>query len=259
MSLQMKALSLRATNDDIAARASSSRRRRRRRNSFRRRLFCGTEEPSSSETKSKEEEEIVIKVFLALRPLDGFPDAFDLYPRWVLHHATVLEMTTSRRDDYYYEEEEDVEKRLQYLVDFAPKHPLALETAFKLLVLRTSVEGVIRHDIVNRKFTKRYASSSGMDLIGEVKRKSVLEAVAKSINSRSSSNNNSGSENSTDDDDDGGGAKNSDDNIREAYEAVDRVVAAEFYSLCDWRNLALCKNDCRDFHRAFVRYLGEEE
>jgi hypothetical protein len=257
MSLQMKALSLRATNDDIAARASSS---RRRRNPFRRRQrrFCGTE--ASSETKSKEEEEIVIKVFLALRPLDGFPDAFDLYPRWVLHHATVLEMTTSRRDDYYYEEEEDVEKRLQYLVDFAPKHPLALETAFKLLVLRTSVEGVIRHDIVNRKFTKRYASSSGMDLIGEVKRKSVLEAVAKSINSRSSSSNNSGSENSTDDDDDGGNAKNSDDNIREAaYEAVDRVVAAEFYSLCDWRNLALCKNDCRDFHRAFVRYLGEEE
>jgi len=253
MSLQMKALSLRATNDDIAARASSSRRRRRN-HSFRRRrqrrLFCGTE-ASSSETKSKEEE-IVIKVFLALRPLDGFPDAlFDLYPRRVLHHATVLEMTTSRDDDYYEEEEEEEEeKRLQYLVDFAPKHPLALETAFKLLVLRTSVEGVIRRDVVERKFTRRYASSSGMDLIGEVKRKSVLDAVATSIRSSTRSNNNSGSENSTDD-----------DNIREAaaYDAVDRVVAAEFYSLCDWRNLALCKNDCRDFHRAFVRYLGEEE
>jgi len=77
-----------------------------------------------------------------------------------------------------------------------------------------------------------------------------LDAVATSIRSSTRSNNNSGSENSTDD-----------DNIREAaaYDAVDRVAAAEFYSLCDWRNLALCKNDCRDFHRAFVRYLGEEE
>ena len=252
MSLQMKALvSLRATNDDIAARASSS---RRRRNPFRRRQrrLCGTE--ASSETKSKEEK-IVIKVFLALRPLDGFPDAFDLYPRRVLHHATVLEMTTSRRDDDYHEEEEDEEQRLQYLVDFAPKNPLALETAFKLLVLRRSVEGAIRREVVDRKFRKRYAPS-GMDLIGEVKRKSVLEAVARI--SSSSSSNFSGSGDSADDD---GGANNNgdDDDIREAYSAVDRVLEAEFYSLYDWRNLALCKNDCRDFHRAFVRYLGEEE
>lgn len=197
---------------------------------------------------------VVVKVFLAWRPLDGFPEALP-YPRQMSHHATVLEMTTkttttSRRG-----------QRLHYLVDFAPKNPLALETAFKLLVLRTSVEGAIRREVVDRKFRMRYAPS-GMDLIGEVKRKSVLEAVAR-ISSSSSSSNFSGSGDSTDD---GGGANNNgDDDIREAYGAVDRVLEAEFYSLYDWRNLALCKNDCRDFHRAFARYLlctttaGEEE
>ena len=212
---------------------------------------------------------MVVKVFLALRPLDGFPEALP-YPRQMSHHATVLEMTTktttttSRRDFYREEKEEEEEEegqRLHYLVDFAPKNPLALETAFKLLVLRRSVEGAIRREVVDRKFRKRYAPS-GMDLIGEVKRKSVLEAVARI--SSSSSSNFSGSGDSADDD---GGANNNgdDDDIREAYSAVDRVLEAEFYSLYDWRNLALCKNDCRDFHRAFARYLlctttaGEEE
>ena len=212
---------------------------------------------------------MVVKVFLALRPLDGFPEALP-YPRQMSHHATVLEMTTktttttSRRDFYREEKEEEEEEeegqRLHYLVDFAPKNPLALETAFKLLVLRRSVEGAIRREVVDRKFRKRYAPS-GMDLIGEVKRKSVLEAVARI--SSSSSSNFSGSGDSADDD--GGANNNGDDDIREAYSAVDRVLEAEFYSLYDWRNLALCKNDCRDFHRAFARYLlctttaGEEE
>jgi hypothetical protein len=240
----MKTLSLRA-HDDVAAFASSRSRRRNPRRRRQRRLR-GTE---ASSAKSKEEE-VVIKVFLALRPLDGFPKNAFAYPRQLLHHATVLEMTATSRDDYddreEEEEEEQQQQRLQYLVDFAPKNPLALETAFKLLVLRTSVEGVIRHEIVEEKCARRYASSSGMDLIGEVKRKSVLEAVARANAASINSSSNSGSGDSANDN-------------RLSYEAVDRVVEAEFYSLYDWQNLVLCKNDCRDFHRAFVRYLGEEE
>ena len=39
------------------------------------------------------------------------------------------------------------------------------------------------------------------------------------------------------------------------YEAVDRVSAKEFYASDDWRNLALCENDCRDFAKAYLKYL----
>ena len=259
-----KMKTLRATNNAVAA-ADARNGRRRRRNPRREGRSSRSSSSSSSSssvppkesgsktrsTKSKEESVGGIKVFLALRPLDGFPGKAFAYPRRALHHATVLEMTATSRNDHE-DEEEDEQQRLHYLVDFAPKNPLAVETAFKLLVLRTSVEGAIRREVVDRKCTKRYAPS-GMDLIGEVKRKSVLEAVARISSSGS------GSGDSTDD----GGTNNS-DNIREAYGAVDRVAEAEFYSLYDWRNLALCENDCRDFHRAFARYLlcttaGEEE
>ena len=268
-----KMKTLRATNNAVAA--ADARNGRRRRNPRREGRSSRSSSSSSSSssvppkesgsktrsTKSKEESIGGIKVFLALRPLDGFPGKAFAYPRRALHHATVLEMTATSRNDHEDEEEEE-QQRLHYLVDFAPKNPLAVETAFKLLVLRTSVEGAIRREVVDRKCTKRYAPS-GMDLIGEVKRKSVLEAVARISSSSSSSSNFSGSVDSTDDD--GGANNNSDDDIREAYGAVDRVLEAEFYSLYDWRNLALCKNDCRDFHRAFARYLlctttaGEEE
>lgn len=180
--------------------------------------------------------EVNIKIFLALRPLDGFEFVHKLlrngklYPKTFLHHATVLEILSDREDDNT--------NSLQYLVDFAPKNSLQIETAFKLLVLRTQVPGVIRHEIVHKTFTRKYASS-GLELIGEVKRKSILEAVLFALSSSSS-----------DDEED----KNSKMNTI-LYEAVDRVSAKEFYASDDWRNLALCENDCRDFAKAYLKYL----
>ena len=180
--------------------------------------------------------EVNIKIFLALRPLDGFEFVHKLlrngklYPKTFLHHATVLEILSDREDDNT--------NSLQYLVDFAPKNSLQIETAFKLLVLRTQVPGVIRHEIVHKTFTRKYASS-GLEFIGEVKRKSILEAVLFALSSSSS-----------DDEED----KNSKMNTI-LYEAVDRVSAEEFYASDDWRNLALCENDCRDFAKAYLKYL----
>jgi hypothetical protein len=180
--------------------------------------------------------EVNIKIFRALRPLDGFEFVHKLlrngklYPKTFLHHATVLEILSDREDDNT--------NSLQYLVDFAPKNSLQIETAFKLLVLRTQVPGVIRHEIVHKTFTRKYASS-GLELIGEVKRKSILEAVLFALSSSSS-----------DDEED----KNSKMNTI-LYEAVDRVSAKEFYASDDWRNLALCENDCRDFAKAYLKYL----
>lgn len=177
-----------------------------------------------------------IKIFLALRPLDGFESIHKLlrngklYPKTFLHHATVLEILSDREDDNT--------NSLQYLVDFAPKNSLQIETAFKLLVLRTQVPGVIRHEIVHKTFTSKYATS-GLEFIGEVKRKSILEAVLFALNSSS-----------FDDEED----KNSKMNTI-LYEAVDRVSAEEFYASDDWRNLALCENDCRDFAKAYLKYL----
>ena len=121
-----------------------------------------------------------------------------LYPKTFLHHATVLEILSDREDDS--------KNSLQYLVDFAPKNSLQIETAFKLLVLRTQVPGVIRHEIVHKTFTSKYATS-GLEFIGEVKRKSILEAVLFALNSSS-----------FDDEED----KNSKMNTI-LYEAVDRV------------------------------------
>ena len=180
--------------------------------------------------------EVNIKIFRALRPLDGFEFVHKLlrngklYPKTFLHHATVLEILSDREDDNT--------NSLQYLVDFAPKNSLQIETAFKLLVLRTQVPGVIRHEIVHKTFTRKYASS-GLEFIGEVKRKSILEAVLFALSSSSS-----------DDEED----KNSKMNTI-LYEAVDRVSAKEFYASDDWRNLALCENDCRDFAKAYLKYL----
>ena len=180
--------------------------------------------------------EVNIKIFRALRPLDGFEFVHKLlrngklYPKTFLHHTTVLEILSDREDDNT--------NSLQYLVDFAPKNSLQIETAFKLLVLRTQVPGVIRHEIVHKTFTRKYASS-GLELIGEVKRKSILEAVLFALSSSSS-----------DDEED----KNSKMNTI-LYEAVDRVSAEEFYASDDWRNLALCENDCRDFAKAYLKYL----
>ena len=180
--------------------------------------------------------EVNIKIFLALRPLDGFESIHKLlrngklYPKTFLHHATVLEILSDREDDS--------KNSLQYLVDFAPKNSLQIETAFKLLVLRTQVPGIIRHEIVNKTFTSKYATS-GLEFIGEVKRKSILEAVLFALSSSS-----------FDDEED----KNSKMNTI-LYEAVDRVSAEEFYASDDWRNLALCENDCRDFAKAYLKYL----
>ena len=180
--------------------------------------------------------EVNIKIFRAVRPLDGFEFVHKLlrngklYPKTFLHHTTVLEILSDREDDNT--------NSLQYLVDFAPKNSLQIETAFKLLVLRTQVPGVIRHEIVHKTFTRKYASS-GLELIGEVKRKSILEAVLFALSSSSS-----------DDEED----KNSKMNTI-LYEAVDRVSAEEFYASDDWRNLALCENDCRDFAKAYLKYL----
>ena len=180
--------------------------------------------------------EVNIKIFRALRPLDGFEFVHKLlrngklYPKTFLHHTTVLEILSDREDDNT--------NSLQYLVDFAPKNSLQIETAFKLLVLRTQVPGVIRHEIVHKTFTRKYASS-GLEFIGEVKRKSILEAVLFALSSSS-----------FDDEED----KNSKMNTI-LYEAVDRVSAEEFYASDDWRNLALCENDCRDFAKAYLKYL----
>ena len=209
------------------------RRKRRQRSAqktSRTRATTPTKEPGG---KGKE---VNIKIFLALRPLDGFEFVHKLlrngklYPKTFLHHATVLEILNDSEDERT--------NSLQYLVDFAPKNSLQIETAFKLLVLRTQVPGVIRHEIVHKTFTRKYASS-GLEFIGEVKRKSILEAVLFALSSSSS-----------DDEED----KNSKMNTI-LYEAVDRVSAKEFYASDDWRNLALCENDCRDFAKAYLKYL----
>ena len=149
--------------------------------------------------------EVNIKIFLALRPLDGFEEIHKLlrngklYPKTFLHHATVLEILNDSADEST--------NSLQYLVDFAPKNSLQIETAFKLLVLRTQVPGVIRHEIVHKTFTSKYASS-GLEFIGEVKRKSILEAVLFASSSFD------------DDSEDNSKMKN-----EILYEAVDRVSA----------------------------------
>ena len=129
------------------------------------------------------------------------------------------------------------ETSLHYLVDFAPKNALAVDTAFKLLVLRTSVQGVIRHEIVEKTFTNRYALS-GIEQIGEVKRKSILEAAFDAANASAA---------------DAEASK-----TRGAYEAIDRVSEEEFYAFYDWQNLKLCENDCRDFARAYLEYLLDD-
>ena len=204
--------------------------RQRRAQKLRTRATTATKESGG---KGKE---VNIKIFLALRPLDGFESIHKLlrngklYPKTFLHHATVLEILSDREDDS--------KNSLQYLVDFAPKNSLQIETAFKLLVLRTQVPGVIRHEIVHKTFTSKYATS-GLEFIGEVKRKSILEAVLFALNSSSF---------------DDEGDKNSKMNTI-LYEAVDRVSAEEFYASDDWRNLALCENDCRDFAKAYLKYL----
>lgn len=204
--------------------------RQRRAQKLRTRATTATKESGG---KGKE---VNIKIFLALRPLDGFESIHKLlrngklYPKTFLHHATVLEILSDREDDS--------KNSLQYLVDFAPKNSLQIETAFKLLVLRRQVPGVIRHEIVHKTFTSKYATS-GLEFIGEVKRKSILEAVLFALNSSS-----------FDDEED----KNSKMNTI-LYEAVDRVSAEEFYASDDWRNLALGENDCRDFAKAYLKYL----
>lgn len=210
-------------------------RRKQRQRSAQKTLRTRATTPTK-ESGGKGKEEVNIKIFLALRPLDGFEFVHKLlrngklYPKTFLHHATVLEILNDSEDEST--------NSLQYLVDFAPKNSLQIETAFKLLVLRTQVPGVIRHEIVHKTFTRKYASS-GLELIGEVKRKSILEAVLFALSSSSS-----------DDEED----KNSKMNTI-LYEAVDRVSAKEFYASDDWRNLALCENDCRDFAKAYLKYL----
>ena len=208
-------------------------RRKRRQRSAQTSRTRATTPTKESGGKGKE---VNIKIFLALRPLDGFEFVHKLlrngklYPKTFLHHATVLEILNDSEDERT--------NSLQYLVDFAPKNSLQIETAFKLLVLRTQVPGVIRHEIVHKTFTRKYASS-GLEFIGEVKRKSILEAVLFALSSSS-----------FDDEED----KNSKMNTI-LYEAVDRVSAKEFYASDDWRNLALCENDCRDFAKAYLKYL----
>lgn len=203
--------------------------RQRRAQKLRTRATTATKESGG---KGKE---VNIKIFLALRPLDGFEEIHKLlrngklYPKTFLHHATVLEILNDSADEST--------NSLQYLVDFAPKNSLQIETAFKLLVLRTQVPGVIRHEIVHKTFTSKYASS-GLEFIGEVKRKSILEAVLFASSSFD------------DDSEDNSKMKN-----EILYEAVDRVSAEEFYASDDWRNLALCENDCRDFAKAYLKYL----
>ena len=195
----------------------------------------------------QKEEVVTLKVFLATRPLDGFERVHEilgggkLYPKQLLHHATVVEMTTERSrwmTSAGSEPSEGTkeETSLHYLVDFAPKNALAVDTAFKLLVLRTSVQGVIRHEIVEKTFTNRYALS-GIEQIGEVKRKSILEAVFDAANAS---------------------AADAASKKRGAYEAIDRVSEEEFYAFYDWQNLKLCENDCRDFARAYLEYLSDD-
>ena len=153
------------------------RRKRRQRSAQKTSRTRATTPTKESGGKGKE---VNIKIFLALRPLDGFEFVHKLlrngklYPKTFLHHATVLEILSDREDDS--------KNSLQYLVDFAPKNSLQIETAFKLLVLRTQVPGVIRHEIVHKTFTSKYATS-GLEFIGEVKRKSILEAVLFALNS----------------------------------------------------------------------------
>ena len=209
-------------------------RRKRRQRSAQKTLRTRATTPTKeSGGKGKE---VNIKIFLALRPLDGFEYIHKLlrngklYPKTFLHHATVLEILNDSEDES--------KNSLQYLVDFAPKNSLQIETAFKLLILRTQVPGVIRHEIVHKTFTSKYVTS-GLEFIGEVKRKSILEAVLFALSSSS-----------FDDEED----KNSKMNTI-LYEAVDRVSAEEFYARDDWRNLALCENDCRDFAKAYLKYL----
>ena len=195
----------------------------------------------------QKEEVVTLKVFLATRPLDGFERVHEilgggkLYPKQLLHQATVVEMTTERSrwmTSAGSEPSEGTkeETSLHYLVDFAPKNALAVDTAFKLLVLRTSVQGVIRHEIVEKTFTNRYALS-GIEQIGEVKRKSILEAVFDAANAS---------------------AADAASKKRGAYEAIDRVSEEEFYAFYDWQNLKLCENDCRDFARAYLEYLSDD-
>ena len=214
------------------------RRRRRPTASLRRRRASAKktiqEEDKEDEDKEEDEDEVTprsLKVYLATRPLDGFERVHEilgggkLYPKQLLHHATVVEMTTERSAS------------LHYLVDFAPKNALAVDTAFKLVVLRTSVRGVIRHEIVEKTFTNRYALS-GIEQIGEVKRKSILEAAFDAANASAA---------------DAEASK-----TRGAYEAIDRVSEEEFYAFYDWQNLKLCENDCRDFARAYLEYLLDD-
>ena len=108
-------------------------RRKRRQRSAQKTLRTRATTPTKeSGGKGKE---VNIKIFLALRPLDGFEFVHKLlrngklYPKTFLHHATVLEILNDSEDEST--------NSLQYLVDFAPKNSLQIETAFKLLVLRT--------------------------------------------------------------------------------------------------------------------------
>ena len=231
------------------------RRRRRPTASLRRRRASAKksiqEEDKEDEDKEEDEDEVTprsLKVYLATRPLDGFERVHEilgggkLYPKQLLHHATVVEMTTERSrwmTSAGSEPSEGTkeETSLHYLVDFAPKNALAVDTAFKLVVLRTSVRGVIRHEIVEKTFTNRYALS-GIEQIGEVKRKSILEAAFDAANASAA---------------DAEASK-----TRGAYEAIDRVSEEEFYAFYDWQNLKLCENDCRDFARAYLEYLLDD-
>ena len=85
------------------------RRRRRPTASLRRRRAISAkksiQEEEDKEEEDKDEEEVTprsLKVFLATRPLDGFERVHEilgggkLYPKQLLHHATVVEMTTER-------------------------------------------------------------------------------------------------------------------------------------------------------------------
>ena len=233
-------------------RRGRGRRRRRPTASLRRRRAISAKKSIQEEDKEEDEEEEVtprsLKVFLATRPLDGFERVHEilgggkLYPKQLLHHATVVEMTTERSrwmTSAGSEPSEGTkeETSLHYLVDFAPKNALAVDTAFKLVVLRTSVRGVIRHEIVEKTFTNRYALS-GIEQIGEVKRKSILEAAFDAANASAA---------------DAEASK-----TRGAYEAIDRVSEEEFYAFYDWQNLKLCENDCRDFARAYLEYLLDD-
>ena len=228
-------------------------RRRRPTASLRRRRASAKKsiQEEDKEEDEEEEEEVTprsLKVFLATRPLDGFERVHEilgggkLYPKQLLHHATVVEMTTERSrwmTSAGSEPSEGTkeETSLHYLVDFAPKNALAVDMAFKLVVLRTSVRGVIRHEIVEKTFTNRYALS-GIEQIGEVKRKSILEAAFDAANASAA---------------DAEASK-----TRGAYEAIDRVSEEEFYAFYDWQNLKLCENDCRDFARAYLEYLLDD-